>query len=106
MGRLEVEAPFFHFHEMGDELRQTPALGAQHLAEAVEQLLVREVLELPELAVGGHGCSVHPEIFGFEMAPGEAIRTLSAAEVEPVEIGDRSVAQAPQRGSYRQMGER
>ena len=45
MCRLEVQAPFFHFSEVGDELGETATLAAEHLTEAIEELLVRKMIK-------------------------------------------------------------
>jgi hypothetical protein len=55
-----METPFFHFGKVSDQLGEAPALVAKHLAEAIQELWVRKMLELPELTVG-HEPSIHPD---------------------------------------------
>jgi len=43
-----MQAAFFDFTELSDQLRQGAALRAQHALHALEQLPIGEMFQLPE----------------------------------------------------------
>jgi hypothetical protein len=53
-----MQPPVLHFAQMCHQLRERSTLGAQHTAETLQQLCVREMFESPELITGNHEGSI------------------------------------------------
>jgi hypothetical protein len=65
----KMQAPFFDFPEMRDQLRQRATLPAQHAVQTFEQLLIGEMCQPPEVLLVPHDVESTPRIFRALRAP-------------------------------------
>jgi len=64
-----MQATFFDFTEVSDQLRQRATLRAQHALQLLEQLPIREVFQPPKVLTTRHDTESTPRIFKPLRAP-------------------------------------